>query len=196
MIQIEFHDNHSGTAEALSAAFADLASVTVVHGDILRARADAIVSPANSFGNMDGGIDLAYARFFPAGLEERLQAVIEDQYDGELPVGQATIVPTLHEAIPLMISAPTMRMPGNIARTVNVYVAFRAALLALERHRRVVGLDVVTMLSPAMGTGVGAMPVERAARQMRTAYDNVVGPRASRRRNFGMLWGEHLRLLE
>lgn len=196
MIQIEFHDNHSGTAEALSAAFADLASVTVVHGDILRARADAIVSPANSFGNMDGGIDLAYARFFPAGLEERLQAVIEDQYDGELPVGQATIVPTLHEAIPLMISAPTMRMPGNIARTVNVYVAFRAALLALERHRRVAGLDVVTMLSPAMGTGVGAMPVERAARQMRTAYDNVVGPRASRRRNFGMLWGEHLRLLE
>lgn len=196
MIQIEFHDNHSGTAEALSAAFADLASVTVVHGDILRARAEAIVSPANSFGNMDGGIDLAYARFFPAGLEERLQAVIEDQYDGELPVGQATIVPTLHEAIPLMISAPTMRMPGNIARTVNVYVAFRAALLALERHRRVAGLDVVTMLSPAMGTGVGAMPVERAARQMRTAYDNVVGPRASRRRNFGMLWGEHLRLLE
>lgn len=196
MIQIEFHDNHSGTAEALSAAFADLASVTVVHGDILRARADAIVSPANSFGNMDGGIDLAYARFFPAGLEERLQAVIEDQYDGELPVGQATIVPTLHEAIPLMISAPTMRMPGNIAHTVNVYVAFRAALLALERHRRVAGLDVVTMLSPAMGTGVGAMPVERAARQMRTAYDNVVGPRASRRRNFGMLWGEHLRLLE
>ena len=196
MIQIEFHDNHAGTAEALRAAFADLASVTVVHGDILRGRADAIVSPANSFGNMDGGVDLAYARFFPAGLEERLQAVIEDQYDGELPVGQATIVPTLHEAIPLMISAPTMRMPGNIARTVNVYVAFRAALLALERHRREAGLDVVTMLSPAMGTGVGAMPVERAARQMRTAYDNVVGPRASRRRNFGMLWGEHLRLLE
>ena len=196
MIQIEFHDNHCETAEALRTAFADLASVTVVHGDILRGRADAIVSPANSFGNMDGGVDLAYARFFPAGLEERLQAVIEDQYDGELPVGQATIVPTLHEAIPLMISAPTMRMPGNIARTVNVYVAFRAALLALERHRREAGLEVVTMLSPAMGTGVGAMPVERAARQMRTAYDNVVGPRASRRRNFGMLWGEHLRLLE
>ena len=196
MIQIEFRDNHEETASALRAAFAGLPNVTIVHGDILQGSADAIVSPANSFGNMDGGIDLAYARFFPDGLEERLQAVVEARFAGELTVGQATIIPTLHGEIPLMISAPTMRMPGNIARSVNVYLAFRAALLALECHRLEAGLEVVTMLSPAMGTGVGAMPVERAARQMRTAYDNVLGPRPTRRRNFGVLWGEHLRLLE
>ena len=196
MIQIEFRDNHEETASALRAAFAGLPNVTIVHGDILQGSADAIVSPANSFGNMDGGVDLAYARFFPDGLEARLQSVIDSNYDGELPVGQATVIATLHDAIPLMVSAPTMRMPSNIARTVNVYLAFRAALLALERRRSEADLAVISMLSPAMGTGVGAMPVDRAARQMRIAYDNVTGPGGRRARNFGVLWGEHLGMLD
>jgi O-acetyl-ADP-ribose deacetylase (regulator of RNase III) len=196
MIQIEFRETHAETAAALAAAFDGVAGVSVAQGDILQGRADAILSPANSFGNMDGGIDLAYARFFPPGLEDRLQDAIDALHDGELPVGQAVAIETQHAGIPLMISAPTMRLPGNIARTVNVYLAFRAGLLALERHRRDAGLDVATLLSPALGTGVGAMPPQRAARQMRTAYDNVLVRARGRRRNFGLLWGEHLGMLD
>jgi protein-tyrosine phosphatase len=60
--------------------------VTVSCGDIFGAPVHgvtAIVSPANSFGFMDGGIDLAYSRHFGWGLQTRLQkllAQVTDQY--------------------------------------------------------------------------------------------------------------------
>lgn len=38
----------------------DLEGVSVHHGSILDVRCDAVVSPANSFGFMDGGIDLIF----------------------------------------------------------------------------------------------------------------------------------------
>ncbi|MFK7969859.1 MAG: hypothetical protein AB8F95_05800 [Bacteroidia bacterium] len=49
-------------------------------------------------------------------------------YYGEILVGQADIIPTDSEVFPYLISAPTMRHPMTIARTPNVYLAFRAIL--------------------------------------------------------------------
>lgn len=72
-------------------------------------------------------------------------------------------------AFHFLISAPTMRVPDNIADTVNVYLAFRAALLAVEASK-----GIQSLLSPALGRGVGSMPVERAARQMYAAYAEVI----------------------
>jgi hypothetical protein len=44
----------------------------IVHQqDILTRTADAILSPANSFGFMDGGIDLLYSNFFGWELQDR-----------------------------------------------------------------------------------------------------------------------------
>ena len=63
-------------------------------GSILEESADAIVSPANSFGYMDGGVDLAYSRFFGFELQDRLQAYLHEHYFGELPVGSAVIIQT------------------------------------------------------------------------------------------------------
>ncbi len=51
-------------AEAWRKFFSELDFVTVPHGSILDARCDAVVSPANSFGFMDGGIDAIYLSFF------------------------------------------------------------------------------------------------------------------------------------
>lgn len=42
-------------------------------GDLLRADVDAIVSPANSFGQMDGGIDRHYRNQLGLKVERRLQ---------------------------------------------------------------------------------------------------------------------------
>src|SRR5262245_13154024 len=58
---------------AWSACFGAEPDVTLFEGNILSLRGDAIVSPANSFGFMDGGIDLAYAQFFGPDLPDRLQ---------------------------------------------------------------------------------------------------------------------------
>lgn len=189
---IDFRDTDAAVVAALRDAFSGVAGATFEHGTIFDGTsADAIVSPANSFGDMGGGIDLAYLRHFPHGLEARLQDAIRADCFGELPVGQALVVATADAAIPWMICAPTMRVPAAIAGTLNVYVAFRAALVAALRHAA--GID--SLLSPGMGTGVGAMPPQRAARQMRAAWDAIVAGHWQRSRNAGAIWGEHLDLL-
>jgi O-acetyl-ADP-ribose deacetylase (regulator of RNase III) len=156
-------------AQAWSSHFGSQADVSVHEGDILARSADAILSPANSFGFMDGGVDLVYSHFFGWDLQDRLQETLRREHAGELPVGNAVVVPTHHSNIPYLISVPTMRVPGDIANTVNVYLAFRAALLAVKATK-----EIKSLLSPALGTGVGGMSVERAARQMYAAYAEVV----------------------
>lgn len=79
---------------------------SVVAGGITDLRVDAVVSPANSFGFMRGGVDGVYTRVFGEGVESRLQAIIRTLPAEELPVGEALIVPTGHTGIPWLISAP------------------------------------------------------------------------------------------
>lgn len=45
-----------------------------------------IVSPANAFGLMDGGYDLAITHYFGDQLQKRVQQHIIDHYYGEQPV--------------------------------------------------------------------------------------------------------------
>jgi len=160
-------------AAAWRKAFDGAPGVVVVEGDILDGPCDALLSPANSFGFMDGGIDLAYRRYFGSDIQARVQAKIRSEFHGELPVGQAMVVPTGHETVPYLVAAPTMRIPDKIGDTVNVYLAFRAALLAVVSHNKGSTASIKTMRTPALGTGVGAMPLARAAHQMHAAYVSV-----------------------
>lgn len=54
------------------------ATVRVVEGDILSLGVTAVVSPANSFGFMDGGLDALYTSFFGPQLQQRLQRMIRE----------------------------------------------------------------------------------------------------------------------
>jgi len=177
-------------AQAWSSHFGVQAGVVIHEGDILKQQADAILSPANSFGFMDGGIDLAYSHFFGWDLQDRLQECLRREYAGELPVGSAVLIPTKHRNIPYLVSAPTMRVPADVADTVNVYLAFRAALLLAKASK-----EVRSLLSPALGTGVGGMPLERAARQMHAAYAEVILEQAQWRQTARGVLQHHARLL-
>lgn len=172
-LNIMLHTFDSAMATAWRIAFDGTRSVVIVEGDILEGRCDAVLSPANSFGYMDGGIDLAYRGFFGMELQSRVQAKIRNEFHGEIPVGQAMVVPTGHDTVPYLVAAPTMRVPDKIADTVNVYLAFRAALLAVLAHNRESKPSIATLRAPALGTGIGAMPFARAARQMHAAYVSV-----------------------
>ncbi|MEO0687374.1 MAG: phage tail protein, partial [Cyanobacteria bacterium J06649_11] len=55
---------------------------------------DCLVSPANSFGMMDGGMDAAIIKFFGKSLMEKVQQRILTDYLGEQPVGTSMIVET------------------------------------------------------------------------------------------------------
>lgn len=137
-------------------------------GDLLGAELDAVVSPANSFGRMDGGIDLHYRNEFGLEVERRLREAIEQRYeDAELPVGEALVVQTGHAKIKRMIAAPTMRTPQNIRGTDNVR---RAMLAALRVASGLQGPAIARLGVPGMGTGVGRMDPFDAAEQMFDAW--------------------------
>lgn len=156
--------------EAWERSFGSCPDVEISQGDILKHSADAIVSPANSFGFMDGGIDLVYLRRFGRELQQRLQARLSTEHDGELPVGQAVVIETGDQAIPHLISAPTMRIPMDVSDTVNAYLAFRAAIRAVKDHNLAARSPIYSVLTPGLCTAVGRMPFERCARQMHAAY--------------------------
>jgi O-acetyl-ADP-ribose deacetylase (regulator of RNase III) len=128
------------------------------------------VSPANSFGFMDGGIDLVYSKHFGWELQERLQTLIRSDHDGDLPVGQAVVVPTFDKDIPYLISAPTMRVPMDVSETVNAYLAFRAAIRAARQFNRTAPKRIESILCPGLGTAIGRLSPRACATQMHYAY--------------------------
>ncbi|MCB9759768.1 MAG: macro domain-containing protein [Alphaproteobacteria bacterium] len=180
---------------AWQAQLGGIDAITISTGDILDAslEADAIVSPANSFGYMDGGVDLAYSRYFGWGLQRRLQEHLMEAWHGELPVGQATLVPTEHPRVPWLISAPTMRVPTPVPQTVNAYLAFRAALLVAQAANEG-GAGIHTLLCPGLATAVGRMPPERCAFQMHAAWLAAHEP-APFQGNLGALRELHYRMI-
>ncbi|XP_060604663.1 uncharacterized protein LOC132757408 [Ruditapes philippinarum] len=162
--------------------------VQVYKGDIFKdgPAADAIVSPANSFGFMDGGIDMVYSRHFGWQMQERLQKLIRKDYDGEVLVGNAVIMTTVEhhnrnvvdwskfnegQPIKYLISAPTMRVPMDVSDTSNAYLAFRAIILAVWKFNESNPADPIrSVLCPGLGTAVGYMPRDRCAYQMLRAF--------------------------
>ena len=172
--KILLRDRNAGMVEAWREFFSTEPDVEISHGDIFDLRADALVSPANSFGYMDGGIDGVYSRHFGWELSERLREVLRRDWDGELPVGCAVIVETRDPRIPYLVSAPTMRVPMNVSNTVNAYLAFRAALIAVRNHNRANPGSIGSLLCPGLATFYGCMPPRRSAVQMLLAYRLVV----------------------
>lgn len=169
-MRFSLRDTNGAVVGAWRHHFAGCPDVSVAEGDIFDEPADAIVSPANSFGFMDGGIDLAYSLRFGWDLEQRLQEVLWRDHDGELPVGQAVIVETGDTRFPLLVSAPTMRVPMDVSNTVNAFLAFRAVIRAVHAYNRTAQRPIATVLSPGLGTAVGRMHPEACARQMAHAY--------------------------
>lgn len=152
--------------------------VETYHGSILDISCDAIVSPANSFGFMDGGIDLAISRFFGKQVVNKLQKKIEILHHGELLVGQAEIIPTEHDKIPYLISAPTMRVPSKLKNTVNIYLAIRAIILLIKYGKFDNGDEIKntikTIAIPGMGTGTGQVKPATFAGQMYKALNDFL----------------------
>jgi O-acetyl-ADP-ribose deacetylase (regulator of RNase III) len=139
--------------------------IEVAHRSVLDRSVDAVVSPANSFGFMDGGVDWAYLQFFETELQTRVQMIIRLQKFQELLVGSAVVVPTYHKAIRFLIVAPTMRVPKIITDPADIMLATRAAVRVATDFR----LDHIVM--PGMGTGCGQVPPDVAARAMRTGIE-------------------------
>ncbi|KAH7882506.1 hypothetical protein F5I97DRAFT_1931046 [Phlebopus sp. FC_14] len=117
-----------------------------------RLRCDCVVSPANSFGIMDGGVDFVLSRSLRKkkdnfwSLTNHCQSYIQDIWHGYAPPGSCTIVPLPQDvagpgsnpwnARCLAIS-PTMRMPEDVSWHQDlVYNAMWTLLVEIERWNR------------------------------------------------------------
>ena len=181
-MKIILSDINPAITDAYAKFCGDLKFVEINEESILDLSCDAVVSPANSYGFMDGGIDMAYSQFFGWGVQERLQYKILNSHHGELLVGQAEIVETNDQQIPFLIAAPTMRVPMRLENTVNIYLAARAVFLLIMHgvfdsgsfKGEAISKHIQKVAFPGLGTGVGLANPNTCAKQMRTAIDDVV----------------------
>lgn len=179
-MKIVLADISKPMVEAWKVAFADVETLLydgssvefVFHeGSIFDHPCDAIVSPANSFGFMNGGIDYFLSEELGWHVMHRVQDKIINEFDGELLVGQSLTVPTDHAKFPYLISAPTMRVPmslqGKFVMSQNVYLAAKAVFVALKKNQ---AINSVAM--SGLGTGVGNVSPMECAMKMRMAFDD------------------------
>lgn len=205
-VKIVFRDINEHMVAALGKFFppAQYPDVSVSRGDIFAVPADAIVCAANSFGIMEG----YFSAHFGWQLQHRLQRVIREQWHGEIPVGCAQVIPAYpqtaddrtfvakqpdpfpmespgrgeqgSDTIHWLVNSPTMRAPEIIANTCNSFLAFRAALIAVEAHNEKARQEgrtkdvIKSLLCCGLGTSFGKMNVSRSAFQMEKAYRSIV----------------------
>jgi|VirMetMinimDraft_7_1064189.scaffolds.fasta_scaffold112621_2 O-acetyl-ADP-ribose deacetylase (regulator of RNase III) len=163
-------DKNPRIVDAWREAFLAFDNITILEGDITRVDCDAIVSPANSFGFMDGGVDYAISVRLGWDLHLQLQKEIQALPEGELLVGRSLVLKTGDAKIPYLISAPTMRVPMsfNIETSVNAYLAMKAVLIAAKKNPNINSISI-----PGFCTGVGRMQPIIAAQQMAQAFREI-----------------------
>jgi O-acetyl-ADP-ribose deacetylase (regulator of RNase III) len=128
--------------------------IEVQIGSLLEVEADAIVNPANSGGWMGGGAAGAIKR--AAGQEVEKEAVAQ----APIPIGSAVATSGGKSRFSLILHVPTMVQPAERIPLENVRKATRAALLLADQRR------IATLALPGMGTGVGGIFPDSAARVM------------------------------
>jgi O-acetyl-ADP-ribose deacetylase (regulator of RNase III) len=170
-------DSKPELCEKWEQVFSCYPEVKILKGDYFQQSADAIVSPANSFGIMDGGLDLAIRNELGFQVESDIQEVIQSKYHGEMPIGNAEIINTNHNGWSYMVAAPTMRIPENVAYTLNAYIAFRAILIAINSfNEQNLSKPIKSLVCSGLGTGIGSMEPTKCAAQMRAAYKLIKEP--------------------
>jgi O-acetyl-ADP-ribose deacetylase (regulator of RNase III) len=164
-VKLHLVDLNAALVAAWQAEFAAFPEVDIQRTDILGVARHCLVSPANSHGFMDGGIDDQYRRFFGSQIEQAVQSAILRRPKQMLPVGASLFVATGHLRIPWLIVAPTMEMPEPVPAH-HSGRALRAVLRLVDRHPE---LDA-DIFCPGLGTWTGQIPAELAAREMASAY--------------------------
>ena len=168
-MKIQLVDRNYEMCEQWKLYFNNCEDVIVYNGGFFDLETECVVSPANSFGFMDGGLDLVISDTLGWQIQRKLQITINEKYDGELLVGQAELIETDNLNIPYCISAPTMRIPLHLTGSVNVYLAAKAIFRILKQNQNKINIVTIS----GLGTGVGKVPFDVCANQMKHAYDDV-----------------------
>lgn len=137
---------------------------------------DGVVSAANSFGIMDGGLDKIYSDFFGSRLESAVQDRLYEEHFEEQPICSCLVVKIPGMNMKLL-HTPSMRTPGVVLDPRIVYQCTRSALVsAVKEH-------IKKLVMPAFGGLTGGVPQKTIALLQRLAYNDLTRCLSGRRYN-------------
>ena len=161
LTMVEAFVKEFGMEENIEIVHDDFAHFLNAHPDV-----DCIVSPANSFGYMDGGYDKAITDYFGNELQQHVQKEIKDRYFGEQPVGSALVV-DIPSSDKKLIHVPTMRIPSPIRDPFLIYQCMRVTLMEALKAK------VHAIVIPAFGGATGNVEPRVIAKYMKAGYRQV-----------------------
>lgn len=178
-MKIYLLDINPHMTKAWEAYFKDIDDVEIVNTDfhsfMFNYTVDAVVSPANAFGLMDGGYDGAITRYFGKQLMKDVQYKIITEWYGEQPVGTSISVPIKGKQVyyndkikdMILIHTPTMRTPSLIVDDKVIYQCMRTTLIEAIKN------NVKNIVIPAFGGATGGIPFDTVAKMMYLAYTQI-----------------------
>ncbi|MEV0149291.1 MULTISPECIES: macro domain-containing protein [unclassified Nonomuraea] len=170
-LKVVLADVNTEVVRTWRSAFADTPEVEIVQGSILDQHVDAWVSPTNSRGRMDGGVDAVIKQYLGAGIQLRVQRAIRDRFAGSLPVGSAVCVPSGAVNPKFLISTPTMvQSSQDVSETLNVALACAAAFQAVHMQNEKEPGSIGSVALVGMGAATGRVPARVCANLMWTGY--------------------------
>lgn len=170
-LKVVLSDVNTKVVQAWQSAFADTPEVEILRGSIIDRRVDAWVSPTNSQGDMNGGVDAVIKRHLGAGIQLRVQRAIRDGFGGALPIGSAVCVPSGAVNPRFLISTPTMNQSAeNVRETLNVALACAAAFQAVHLQNEREPGSITSIALVGMGAATGKVPPQVCANLMWAGY--------------------------
>jgi O-acetyl-ADP-ribose deacetylase (regulator of RNase III) len=170
-LRVVLRDINTKVVQAWLSAFDDAPDVEVSKGSILNEQVDAWVSPTNSQGRMDGGVDAVIKRHLGAGIQLRVQNAIRSTYGGALPIGSAVCVPSGAQNPKFVISTPTMTTSvQDVSETLNTALACAAAFQAIHMQNAAQPGSIRSVALVGMGAATGNVPPQVCANLMWAGY--------------------------
>lgn len=138
--------------------------ITVVDSSVDKISADIFVSPANGYGQLDGGIDKVYRTMYP-GIQDIVNDTLRQYRDKKPPlgVGSAILVQVLNRKVQLLL-APTMELPSKLKTPWNCFWA-ALAIFYLTKD-----LSGITVAIPGLGTGTGHIESDEMIDMVKLAW--------------------------
>ena len=169
-MKIYFVEKNLAKLDKLKLYFNDETDIYYLNLDFIsfmkNVKVDCVVAPANSFGLMDGGFDLAITKWYGDQLQKRVQKYIIDNYYGEQPVGTSFIIETGKDK-EYLIHTPTMRTPERIIEPRVIYHCMRSCLIEAKKN------NIDSIAIPMFGCACGHVSSDTVAKMMYEAYNQL-----------------------
>lgn len=173
-IKIYLLDHNPEMVKEWSKAFENDKEITVVEDEFKHFMdtqdIECVVGPANAWGIMSGGYDLAITNYYGDALQKTVQRYIRHHLYGEQPIGTSIIV-DIPNTKQKLIQTPTMQISKPIKDKFIIYQCMRTTLMTALENK------IKTIVIPAFGGDCGKVHPKVVATKMKEAYDQIVSRR-------------------